>query len=97
MTAAKYQKRPVVVEAILYTGQNHDAIQEFAGRAKFDAVDVEDRTDDPEITAQVFDILHSTWVGVKDGQWIIRGVRGEYYPCDAEVFDETYLPLDGEL
>lgn len=46
-----------------------------------------------ELTGSVFDDLHSTWVGVKTGQWIIRGVKGEFYPCDPEVLAETYEVL----
>jgi hypothetical protein len=80
----------VVVDAIQYTGQNHEEIRAFTGTAMFIPVDPEDRVEDPEITAQVMDALHSTWVGVKDGQWVIRGIRGEFYPCDHGVFLETY-------
>lgn len=43
-----------------------------------------------DIVAAVYDYLHDTWVGVKKGQWIIRGVSGEYYPCDEDVLAETY-------
>lgn len=87
---AKYRKKPVVVEAILYTGSNHVEVQAFTGAFHFGPVASEDRDADPDITAEVYDELHSTWVGVKDGQWVIRGVKGEFYPCDAEVFDATY-------
>ena len=45
-----------------------------------------------DIVAAVFDVLHETWVGVKKGQWIIRGTKGEFYPCDPEVFAEKYAP-----
>jgi hypothetical protein len=35
-----------------------------------------------DITAAVYDQLHETWVGVKDGQWIMCGTKGEFYPCE---------------
>lgn len=35
-----------------------------------------------DIVAAVYDVLHETWVGVKRGQWVIRGTKGEMYPCD---------------
>ncbi len=96
MSAARYRKRPVIVEAIRYTGENVEEIQAFTGTGMFHLVHEEDRAraDDPEITAEVMDDLHSTWIGVKDGQWIIRGVRGEFHPCDPSVFLETYLPAE---
>lgn len=28
------------------------------------------------------------------GWWIIRGVKGEFYPCDPEIFEATYEPAD---
>jgi len=27
---------------------------------------------------------------VNDGDWIIRGIKGEYYPCKPDIFDATY-------
>lgn len=95
--AARYRKRPVEVEAVQWTGDNIDAMFEFAGRDKFDLLDEQQRRDcdDPEATAAVFDILHSTWVLVLPGQWIVKGIRGEFYPCAADVFAETYEPVTG--
>ncbi len=89
MTAREYRKKPVVIQAVQFTGTNHDEVQDFAP-GLFHEVHPDDRTDDPDITAEVMDELHSTWVGVKDGQWIIRGVQGEFYPCDPDVFSATY-------
>ncbi len=91
----RWRKRPVTVEAIQWTGANAIEVAAFTG-SKFDVVDPEDRGDDPDITAQVFDVLHSTWVGLHTGHWVIRGVRGEFYPCDDGVLAETYEPADGD-
>lgn len=46
-----------------------------------------------DIIAAVYDVLHDTWVGVKRGQFIIRGTKGEFYPCDPEVFEMKYEPM----
>ena len=43
-----------------------------------------------DVIAVVYDYLHNTWVGVKIGQWIIKGTKGEFYPCDHDVFVEKY-------
>jgi hypothetical protein len=91
--AKTYRSKPIEVEAILFTGDNLEEVQEFClvnAPSFFQRVEEEDRSDDPEITAQVWDKLHSTWVGVKDGQYIIKGTKGEFYPCDAEVFEQKY-------
>lgn len=29
------------------------------------------------------------------GDWIIRGVQGEFYPCKPDIFKQTYEPVDG--
>jgi hypothetical protein len=89
----KYRKKPVVVEAVRWTGDNEAELTAFTS-GWFEAVGPEDRGDDPAITGSVFDVLHSTWVGVKTGQCVIRGVKGEYYPIDEEVLAETYEPAE---
>jgi hypothetical protein len=88
----RYRKKPVIIEAIQWTGANLAAVQDFAGHGFFGAVDPEDRAEDPDRTAEVYDRLHGTWVGVYDGQWVIRGIQGELYPCADDVFAETYEP-----
>lgn len=91
---SRFRKLPVEIEAICWTGDNEAELVEFTGR-QFQALDPEDRSDDPEATGSVFDVLHSTWVLVKPGQWVIRGVKGEFYPIDPDVLAETYEPVPG--
>lgn len=90
---ARYKSKPTEIDAVLFTGDNVEELQQFClvdSPSFFQSVDVEDRDDDPEIVAQVWDKLHSTWVGVKAGQYIIKGTKGEFYPCDPEVFNGKY-------
>lgn len=74
---------------MLFDGFNFDDLFDWTNGWFFPVIE-EDRTDDPEIVAAVWDKLHSTEVGVKVGQWIIKGTKGEYYPCDPEVFEQKY-------
>jgi hypothetical protein len=53
--------------------------------------------EDPDADAQVYDKLHSTWVFVYTGDWIIKGIRGEFYPCRPDVFAESYEPDGGAV
>lgn len=96
MSVVTVRKKPVEVQAVQWTGANAYELHAFAGRDLFDVLGEQDRAncDDPAATAQVYDRLHSTWVLVYDGQWIIRGVKGEFYPCAADVFAETYELVD---
>lgn len=54
----------------------------------------EDRVEDPRIVAEVWDELHSSWVGVYLNDWIIIGTKGETYPCNDEVFQVKYSKYD---
>lgn len=87
----RFRKRPVEVEAIQWTGDNEAELDAFTC-GQFQALDPEDRSDDPDMTGSVFDKLHSTWVGVYTGQWVIKGVKGEFYPIAPDVLAETYEP-----
>ena len=89
-------KRPVKVRTRLWTGDNEAEMQEFCGTGNFHAVPPEDRIEDSEITAEVFDELHSTWVGVYTGHHVVCGVRNEFYPIDAAVLEETYEPAEAD-
>ncbi|MFC4006612.1 hypothetical protein ACFOY2_05225 [Nonomuraea purpurea] len=88
----RYRKKPVEVAAVQWTGSNEDELKKFAGHL-FEVVDPEDRGDDPDQTAAIRDTLHNTWVRVYDGQWIAKGIKGEFYPVAEDVFAETYEPV----
>jgi hypothetical protein len=49
--------------------------------------------EDPEVIAEVWDKFHDTWYGVKQGDWIIKGTKGEFFPRCQEVFAATFEPL----
>lgn len=80
----KYRKKPVVIEAIEFKGfDNIEEVQEFMrGNVRIQFP--------PECDIV---LLIETLEGVmvaNVGDYIIKGVKGEYYPCKAEIFHETY-------
>lgn len=86
-----YSKIPVTVRVLQYTNsQDLSRISEL-----LDFTDhkfrTRDNVGDSIITAEVYDELHDTWVGVKDGDYIIEGLQGEFYPHDAELFPQAYI------
>lgn len=89
-----YSTKPFQIQAVQFTGDNEAEVQELTGKENFYYLEPEDRTDDPDLRGSVFDYLHSTWVGVKPGQWIIKGNKGEFYPCDPEIFEAKYERAD---
>lgn len=86
-----FKKRPVVIEAVQYTKDNGGVLAMWCGgRERFEAK-ASDHTD----VAQWIDI--PTLEGVMRanlGSWIVRGVKGEYYAVDPDIFEETYERVD---
>ncbi len=87
-----YRKKPVVIEARQFKGQAD--IGELArwcgGDWRFGPID------DSGHAAQY--ILIPTLEGemrADPGDWIIKGVKGEFYPCKPDIFDATYEPAEG--
>jgi hypothetical protein len=79
----KFRKKPVEIEAAKWTGKNQGALMQWVermgGRAhwRFDGDDLYIKTLEGEMHAA-------------KGDWIIRGVKGEYYPCKPDIFESTY-------
>lgn len=81
----KFRKVPVVIEAFRWNeGSFHLAqcpnLPEWAG----DRVSLHENGMDAEI-----ETLEGT-MRAKAGDWILRGVSGEVYPCKPDIFDKTY-------
>jgi len=96
----KFRKKPVEVEAIKWTGDNLKEIIDFTGKhpkwgkwfCSFEEYEIHVRED-----RNVFKIF--TLEGVMEasiGDWIIRGVQGEHYPCKPDIFEQTYEAVDSQ-
>jgi hypothetical protein len=77
----KYRKRPVVIEAVRWTGDNAGEVQLFCETAIFRA--------HGELTIPTLEGEHVA----QRGDFIIRGVKGEFYPCKPDIFSMTYEPV----
>ena len=82
----KYRKKPVTIEAVQWTGFNRNEMNEFIGVKT-----------NPEDSIHSYGenntILIRTLEGVHTGNaldWIIKGVKGEFYPCKPDIFALTY-------
>jgi len=40
-------------------------------------------------------VAHDSWLPLASGDWVIRGVKGEFYPCKSDIFQETYELVSG--
>lgn len=87
----KYKKKPVVIEAIQWIGNNLEEIKNFVGEQL--EYNIEDSAWQvgkgvPHVTVKI-----KTLEGVMEarkGDYIIKGVNGEFYPCKPDVFEKTY-------
>ncbi len=76
----KYRKKPVVIEAIKWTGNNAMEIKSFVG------VNATHLKGDDVIIIITLEGNHKAIVG----DMIIKGVQGEFYPCKPDIFAKTY-------
>ena len=87
MTGKMYGKKPVVIEAMQMNGQTVEIAKWLNEHGcKFSA------STHPTDASQDTLTIH-TLEGAMEaspGDWIIRGVKGEFYPCKPDVFDFTY-------
>jgi len=81
----QFRKKPVVVDAEQFTGKNYRDLFEFMRQPAGGTVhfynkmhnQITVRTLEGDMTASV-------------GDWIIRGVNGEFYPCKPDIFEKIY-------
>ena len=86
----RFVTRRVEIEATQFTGENWDEMTSWTEDSFRPARVIALTHEGLPLTGEVFDKLHSAWIGVAPGQWIVRGVKGEYYPCDDETFHWKY-------
>lgn len=77
---ARYRKKPVEIEAVQWTGENWQEIKDFAGS-------------DVSFDGRLYVFTLEGTLKVDIGDYIIKGVKGEFYPCKPDVFERTYEPV----
>lgn len=85
-----YRKKPVVIEAVQWTGDNVGDIMRFTEQV-------------PDRTLEFLDggfIKIETLEGTmtaNPGDYIIMGIKSEFYPCKPDIFKETYEKLECQI
>jgi hypothetical protein len=96
----KFRKKPVVIEAMQWDGSaagagpvinwivSGDGLANFYAQGEYFG----GRPGAPLMSHKIsIDTLEGK-MAASAGDWIIRGVQGEFYPCKPEIFDATYDP-----
>jgi hypothetical protein len=82
-TPRQYRKKPVVIEAIQLTPFSTDAVEEFVGG------DLGIHPNGGMTIATLEGAMHASL-----GDFIIKGVNGEFYPCKSDIFAKTYEAVE---
>ncbi len=86
----KYRKKPVVIEAIQWTGDNLKEIIDFTGlhpsASKWSWEEYEQVVKNEGLKIFTLEGTHMASIG----DMIIKGVKGEFYPCKPDIFEQTY-------
>lgn len=88
----KYSKIPVEIEAIQFTGANIDEVKDFLGE-NYGGSRIEKRIDGRrEIWIKTLEdgSLYQVEHVASEGDFIIKGVKGEFYACKPDIFNLTY-------
>lgn len=82
LSSKRYEKKPVEVEAIKWSGNNKEAVERFVGK-------------ELEMTESRILIIPTLEGDMKASvsDQIIKGINGEFYPCKANIFARTYTLL----
>ena len=80
----KFRKKPVVIEVMQFTEENKNKVFNFITCTRF--ADRHGLANKPAIIIQTLE----GDMRAELGDWIIKGVKGEFYPCKPDIFEATY-------
>ena len=95
-----FRKKPVVIEAMQLRWDNWNEMCDFAGVGPLEEgkpmgcyIGADGRPLAPHESSETMGLLIPTLEGTmvaRQNDWIIRGVKGELYPCKPDIFEATY-------
>jgi hypothetical protein len=87
----KFRKRPVIIEAIQFV----DNVEEIVEWLNDDLNTPASFGYDKDKVVIFIETLEGVMTA-QTGDWIIKGVNGEFYPCKPDIFEKTYEPVESE-
>ena len=75
-----YTKKPITIQAVQFNGDNIQEIIDFVGQQNIS---------NDGIMGYSINTLEGNML-ISDGDYVIKGVKGEFYPCKEEIFKMTY-------
>ena len=91
----KFRKKPIIIEAEQLTWGNWDKVCEFVPKPWFVRgcyldKDMAETTYTNGRLGLILKTLESNEFIAQEGDWIIRGINGEFYACKPDIFEKTY-------
>jgi len=83
-----FRKKPVTIEARPFTGRFDSALVAWVGIPETAFV-----LDDESGQGRLMIPTLEGHLYASPGDWIIKGVQGEFYPCKPDIFAATYEPV----
>ncbi len=88
MNWKKYRKKPVVIDAIQFDG-NYQAVFDWVAQWH-DEDDGPGMWESKDAWQTLIILTLEGEMKADKGDWIIRGIKGEFYPCKPDIFEATY-------
>jgi hypothetical protein len=88
----KFRKRPVVIEAMRYEPHRSRELEQWSGGVVVTSPVLEPTVANHSGEYVQIETLEGVMTAIP-GDWIIRGVKGEFYPCKPDIFEATYEPV----
>ena len=83
----KFKKKPVIIEAIQLTDNNVQEVYDFMDlKGNYPETGHGIDPSDGKFKITTLEGIHTANIN----DWIIRGIKGEYYPCKPDIFEATY-------
>jgi hypothetical protein len=89
----QYKKKSVIIEALQWTGNNHREMWDFLEDKPDEAIAPIGKNFYIDFNKNPSGLVIKTAEGehiANLGDFIIKGVKGEYYPCKPDIFEMTY-------
>ncbi|MEN3051306.1 MAG: hypothetical protein ABC596_05790 [Candidatus Methanosuratincola petrocarbonis] len=91
----RFRKKPVIIEAVQLRRDNWPEVCKFVDVGTLREGKPQIVLDGGEAVGLIIPTLEGTYYA-SEGDWIIRGIKGELYPCKPDVFEATYEPVKEE-
>lgn len=83
MGVRRFRKKPVEVEAIQFTDKSKNEVFGWVTCQKTASFDMENK---PVLVIKTLEGQMTAMMG----DWVIKGIKGEFYPCKPDIFERSY-------